>query len=168
MVLIIHILKFYIWTSIAFTFDCIVQVFDCNFTLVSAIILDWLIMMVWDYVSELRPPTGLFFIRRMICEHGELWWWRCRLDSSTRELWQSYYQRHLGEEEGMDEGVRILPISIWNTSRDLQYAVKSYDLGPPSLLPIQRNVCCGFLSPLKIHRFGRVWTREPWVQWQVD
>jgi hypothetical protein len=39
--------------------------------------------------------------------------------SSTRALWQSYQQRHLGQVGVMDEGVRILPISIWNTSRDL-------------------------------------------------
>jgi hypothetical protein len=24
-------------------------------------------------------------------------------------------------------------------------------------------VCCGFLSPLKIHHLGRVWTRKLWV-----
>jgi hypothetical protein len=69
--------------------------------------------MGWNYVSELRPPTGLFFIPRVICEHGEPWWWWCRLgitpDSPTRVLWQSYQQRHLGRLGGMDEGVRILP-----------------------------------------------------------
>jgi hypothetical protein len=31
---------------------------------------------------------------------------------------------------------------------------------PPALLSIQRKVCCWFLSPLKIHRLGRVWTRQ--------
>jgi hypothetical protein len=40
-------------------------------------------------------------------------------DSPTRALWQSYQQRHMGQVGGMDEGVRILPISIWNTSKDL-------------------------------------------------
>jgi hypothetical protein len=58
-----------------------------------------------------------------ICEHGEPWRWWCWLgitpDSSTRALWLSYQQRHLGQVEGMDEGMRILPISIWNTSRNL-------------------------------------------------
>jgi hypothetical protein len=34
------------------------------------------------------------------------------------------------------------------TSRALQHAVKSYDMGPPALLPILRKVCCGFLSLL--------------------
>jgi hypothetical protein len=50
---------------------------------------------------------------------GDMWawsamWWWFRLgitpDSSTRALWQSYQQRHLGQVGGMDEGVRILPI----------------------------------------------------------
>jgi hypothetical protein len=71
---------------------------------------DWLIMMGWYYVSELRPPAGLLFIPRVICEYGEPWWW-CRLgitpDSSTRALCQSYQQRQVGV---MDEGVRIFPI----------------------------------------------------------
>jgi hypothetical protein len=77
---------------------------------------------VRDYVSELRPPTELLFIPRVICEHGEpRWWWWLRItpESSTRALWQSYQQRHLEKVGGMDEGVRILPISIWNTSREL-------------------------------------------------
>jgi hypothetical protein len=122
----------------------------------------------WDYVSELRPPTGLLFILRVICESGEpWWWWWCRLgitrDSSTRALWQSYQDRHLGQVGGMDEGVRILPISIWNTSRDLL---------------VLRHGTCGFTShlkegvlrillPLRIHRLGRVWIRDHWVQWQA-
>jgi hypothetical protein len=84
-----------------------------------------LIMMGLDYVSELRPSTGLLFIPRVMCEHGVPWWWWCWLgitsDSSTRAFWQSYQQRHLGQIGGMDEGVRILPISRppWNISRDL-------------------------------------------------
>jgi hypothetical protein len=28
-------------------------------------------------------------------------------------------------------------------------------MGPSDLFPIRRKVCCGFLSPLKIHRLGR-------------
>jgi hypothetical protein len=63
--------------------------------------------MGWDYVSELRPPAGLLFITRVICEHGEPWWLQCRVgitpDSYTRALWQSYQQRCLGQVGGMDE-----------------------------------------------------------------
>jgi hypothetical protein len=31
-------------------------------------------------------------------------------------------------------------------------------MGPPALPPIRRKACWRFLSPLKIHRLGRVWT----------
>jgi hypothetical protein len=27
-----------------------------------------------DYISELRPPTGVLFIPQAIYEHGEPWW----------------------------------------------------------------------------------------------
>jgi hypothetical protein len=30
--------------------------------------------MGFDYVSELRPPTGLLFIPQVIYEHGDPWW----------------------------------------------------------------------------------------------
>jgi hypothetical protein len=31
-----------------------------------------MMVMGWDCVSELLPPTGLLFIRQVIYEHGEL------------------------------------------------------------------------------------------------
>jgi hypothetical protein len=78
------------------------------------VLLQWLIMMGWDYVSKQRRLTGLLFIPRVICEHVEPWWWWCQLgitpDLSTRALWQSNQQRHLRQGGGMDKGVRILPI----------------------------------------------------------
>jgi hypothetical protein len=51
--------------------------------------------------------------------------------------------------------------------KEFLHAVKSYDMRPPASLPIRRKVCCGFLWPLKIYRLRRVWTRDPWVQWQA-
>jgi hypothetical protein len=120
-------------------------------------LIDWLLMMGWDYVSELRSPTGLLFIPQVICEHGEPWLWWCRLgitpDSSTRALWQSYQQRHLDQVGVMDEGVRISPISICSTSKNLLHAVKSYNMGLPALLPIRGKVCYGF--------FYRPWSPSP-------
>jgi hypothetical protein len=32
-----------------------------------------IMMMGWDYVSELQPPTGLLFIPQVIYEHVESW-----------------------------------------------------------------------------------------------
>jgi hypothetical protein len=45
--------------------------------------------------------------------------------------------------------MRISPIIIFDTSKDVLHAVKSYDIRPPALLSIRRKVCCGCLSPLK-------------------
>jgi hypothetical protein len=42
------------------------------------------------------------------------------------------------------------------TSRDLLDAVKSYIMGLPALLPIRRNVSCGFLSSLKSIALARL------------
>jgi hypothetical protein len=50
----------------------------------------------------------------------------------------------------------FLVFGIFDTSTDLLHAVKSYDMVPPALLHIRRKVCCGFLSPLKIHHLGGV------------
>jgi hypothetical protein len=61
--------------------------------------------------------------------------------------------------EGNDE------FGLWNafilTSKSFLHEVKSYYMGTVALLPHWRNVCCGFLSPLTIHRLGRVWTLGP-------
>jgi hypothetical protein len=62
--------------------------------------------MGWDYVSELRPLTGLLFIPQVIYEHGELRWNdidRGDPDSSTRALWQSHQQSHLVASGGTGE-----------------------------------------------------------------
>jgi hypothetical protein len=59
----------------------------------------------------------------------------------------------------MNENFYLVSISFTLAS-DFLHAVTSYDMGLPSLLSIRRNVCCGFLSPLKIHRLSRIWTRD--------
>jgi hypothetical protein len=41
---------------------------------------------------------------------------------------------------------------LYHTWRDILHAVKSYDMGLTSLLPLLRKACYGVLSPLKIHR----------------
>jgi hypothetical protein len=33
-----------------------------------------MMLMGWDYVSELQPPMGLLFILKVIHENGEPWW----------------------------------------------------------------------------------------------
>jgi hypothetical protein len=47
----------------------------------------------WDYVSEMKPPAGLFFIPRWyvtMWKHGGMMSTGETPDSSTRDLWQFY------------------------------------------------------------------------------
>jgi hypothetical protein len=74
---------------------------------------------------------------------------------STRALWQppvlpgGLVSRDIsGGSRRMGKGNENL-VSVL-----LGLQVKSYGMGPPALLPIQRKVCCRFLSPLKIHHLG--------------
>jgi hypothetical protein len=71
---------------------------------------EWLIVMGWDWLRTVvtNGPT--------VHPSGDTWAWRAMMmmipagitpDSSTRALWQSYQQRHLGKVRGMDEGMRI-------------------------------------------------------------
>jgi hypothetical protein len=111
----------------------------------------------WDYVSELRPPSCLLFIPQEIWKHGEPWWW-CRLgitpDSSSRALCQSNQQSYMGTSRR--NGRKSENFAYHYLKRLKGKKVKSYDMGLPALLPIRRKVCCGFLSPLEIHRLCRV------------
>jgi hypothetical protein len=67
----------------------------------------------------------------------------------------------------MEEGNENLVYpSPWDLG-DLLHAVKSYDMGPPALLPIRKEGVLRIFSPLKIHRLGRVRTRNLWVQYQA-
>jgi hypothetical protein len=97
---------------------------------------------------------------RQYCQQSHLWQSQC-----CPAVLASYTsQERVGERE---KEMRIESIRPRGTSRVLLSAVKSYDMGPPALLSIRRKVCCGFLSPLKIHRLGRALTRNLWVQWQA-
>jgi hypothetical protein len=62
--------------------------------------------MGWDYVSELRPQTGLLFIPQVIYEHQEPWYVQKKTNnSSSRVLCQSYQQIHLvAKQEKLGEG----------------------------------------------------------------
>jgi hypothetical protein len=40
-------------------------------------------------------------------------------------------------------------------------------MGPPALLPIREEGVLRIFIALKIHRLGRVRTRDLWVQWQA-
>jgi hypothetical protein len=102
---------------------------------------DWLFVIGETDVSEPRPSLtycsspGWMWVES--CGHGDAG--GVTPDMSTRARWQSYQRRHLKRVEGMDEGVRILHIqNLWYVNGFL-HAVKSYDMGPPALLPIRRK-----------------------------
>jgi hypothetical protein len=58
----------------------------------------------------------------------------------------------------MGEGNENLVYLPHVTPRDLYHAVKSYDTGPPALLPIRREGVLRIFIALKIHRLGPVRT----------
>jgi hypothetical protein len=55
-----------------------------------------LMLMGWDYVSELQPPTCLLFIPQMTCEYGEQRWNYIdgKLKNSERNLSQCHFVHH--------------------------------------------------------------------------
>jgi hypothetical protein len=94
---------------------------------------------------QLRPLSDVSYYllssnhSRFIHQNSLLWLQQKHLVAKRGEIWRKC--------------TWILPISISvYTSRVLQHAVKSYDMGPSDLLPIRRKSYCGFVSPLNIHR----------------
>jgi hypothetical protein len=74
-------------------------------------LIDWsidrLCQWVCDYVSELRPPTGLMFTSQVIYGRGKPWWdddasWG-KLLTCPPELWRSTSRVIWGQVEGMDD-----------------------------------------------------------------
>jgi hypothetical protein len=102
---------------------------------------------------------SLLFIPKVIHEHGEPWWNdddnKGTHDSCTRNLWQSY-QQSSGSKQKEWEKVKPCKVFLFILASDILHAIKAYNMGPPALLLLQRKVCCGFLSPLKIHRLGQI------------
>jgi hypothetical protein len=83
---------------------------------------DWLCRWSETYVSELRPLTGLLFIPRVnvsMKSHGnDDSGWR-KLLTRPSELSGNTTSTDIWQRVGrMDEGMRILRISIWDTSTD--------------------------------------------------
>jgi hypothetical protein len=99
------------------------------------------------------PPTGILFIPQVnvsMESHGDDYAGQGKSLTLPSNICGNPTSRDIWEQVGgMDKGVRILHISIFDTSTDLWHAVKSHDMGTQALLPIQRKVWCGFLLPLK-------------------
>jgi hypothetical protein len=121
--------------------------------------------MGWDYVPELGPPTGLFFIPQVIAcmsmgSHGEM--------ILTGEISWFVHQSSLAilpAESSSNKATEMITlafeISFFHTSKWFHKCRKI--LRPRALRLLRRKMCCGYLSPLKIHRLGRSWTGEHWT-----
>jgi hypothetical protein len=133
----------------------------------------------YDGVRLTSQNSGLYgpiVHRRVIAMWTMVWWYRLGItpNLSTRALWQPPVLSGgpvSGDMSGasriMGEGnENLVHPSPWDFKRSLT-CPKSYDTGPPALLPIRRKVCRVFVSPLKIHRLGRDRIRDLWVKWQA-
>jgi hypothetical protein len=99
-------------------------------------------------ISVTAPSTGWFPVSRDISGSHQY----SLVSSHLRHLWSKWAKE-----------MRIYSNRSRGSSRDLLDAVKSYDMGPTTLLSIRRKVCCGFLLPSKIHCLGRARTRDFWL-----
>jgi hypothetical protein len=109
--------------------------------------------MGWDYVSELRPPTGLLFIPMWynMQNHGGIISIGKTSESSTRALWQSYQQNNLVvkqeklEKEMMNFAVR----SILHTSNGFLTCRKIFRHGANGFISSQKEGVLFILIALK-------------------
>jgi len=100
---------------------------------------------------------------------GDIWAWRTMVDVDWGKPKIRSPERSLAILPSYQSNSKLggsgwSKLWIFYFSHTLLDVAKSYNMGPPALLPFQKKVCCGFLSLLKIHRLGRAWTREPWAQ----
>jgi hypothetical protein len=78
-------------------------------------------------------------------------------DSYPRALRKSYQQSHSSKSgETWLRKLLIWPSKYLRSCFEVFFlhVVKSFNMGPPDLLPLQRKSCCEFVSPLEIHRPG--------------
>jgi hypothetical protein len=135
-----------------------------------------LAMMGWDWRLRTAPSTGLLFISGWFAMWNMVWWYWQMLtpNLSNRALWEppvladGPVSRDISGASGRmgEVNENLVYPSPWDFKRSFT-CLKINGMGPPALLPIRRNVCCGYLSPLEIHRLDRVRTRNLWVQWQA-
>jgi hypothetical protein len=88
------------------------------------------------------PSTGWFPVSRYI-------------SASQQYSLVSCHPRRLWSDWEVGEGNENLVYRPRGTSRFLLHAVKSYDMGPPALLPIRNEGVLRIFIALKIYRLGR-------------
>jgi hypothetical protein len=104
--------------------------------------------MEWNYVSELRPPTGLLFIPRWFMSMEE-WYRQGKLLIRPPELSGNSTSSHLVAKQ-KELAKEIINLAVRsNGSLTCSKILRHMADGFTSL---RREACCGFLSPLKVHR----------------
>jgi hypothetical protein len=102
---------------------------------------------------------------------GDLWVWRsmaerCRqrkLLTHSADLTGNSTSSHLvASRRNERRELQIWPCIFVHTCKWLFTCRKILRHGASEYISPCRNACYGFLSPLEIHRFDRIWTREPW------
>jgi hypothetical protein len=127
----------------------------------------------WDESDGVRLPSQHCDPRPVVlspddkrCGPVSKWdWLRLTPNLSTRALWP-VPETTLGVScrgRRKWEFSLFIPVGLkefLTHCRILQHGFRLY-------FPFERKVCCGFVSPLKIHRLGWVQTHDLWVQWQA-
>jgi hypothetical protein len=117
------------------------------------------VVMGQDFVLALRPVACC-----TIPGWKRMWpseWDRLGLTPNlmTRDLWRSRRWARGNEN--------FVYLSLWDFKSSFTCRKILWNGTFPLYFSSKRNVCCGFLSSLKIHRLVRVRTPKLWVQWQA-
>jgi hypothetical protein len=129
---------------------------------------------IWSSSVALQPRSGLGLPCWFHDSYSTMWVISSTIDLVLHTLIQpsetssSNYQRLLwrSRETRVRNGRWILPTSTYRARRVLLHAVNLRHGKDGFTSPPKKGVL-RILSPLKSIVLGRVWNREPWVQWQA-
>jgi hypothetical protein len=129
----------------------------------------WMIMWGETDISEPRPLLNYcsFPVGAEVMPAGDKFWLLIPAGRTVRALWPSYQQIHLERVGRMEEGTRILRIQyLWYVKGSFTCR-KILWHGTSGFTSHPKEGVLRVFSPLKAHRFGRVWTRDTLVQWKA-
>jgi hypothetical protein len=118
---------------------------------------EWIGWLLIDHVDGVRRLRTAAITRPIVHPPGDVWTWTVMVvtmsagktrDSSTRALWQSYQQRHMGADRSngrKSENFAYYYLRYVSRSVTCRKILTTWYLR----LPLRRKVCCGLLSPLK-------------------
>jgi hypothetical protein len=91
------------------------------------------------------------------------WIWPSKQARSARaNSWLDYHRPLEKEEMGEGEMRDFVYSSLWDFKSSFTCRKISLHGTFPLYFPSEGKMCCGFLSPLKIHRLGQVLNPQPW------